>query len=112
MTEQRTERRYGLALPIIIRTGSEKRSFLHTGKTRDLSTSGVYFMIDQKLIPGAEIDITITMVSEVSHGSNISVRAKGRVVRVDKKPANSSSRVGVAAVIERYEIIRNNPASV
>jgi hypothetical protein len=48
----------------------------------------------------------------VSRGSDVSIRARGRVVRVDKKPAVSSSRVGVAAVIERFEIIRNNPTSI
>jgi hypothetical protein len=34
------------------------------------------------------------------------------VVRVEKKPENGSTRVGVAAVIERYEIIRNEPATL
>jgi hypothetical protein len=31
----------------------------------------------------------------------------GKVVRVEKKPEPGMSRVGVAAIIERYEIIRN-----
>jgi hypothetical protein len=35
----------------------------------------------------------------------------GKVVRVDKTPDNGSSRVGVAAVIERYEIIRTDPST-
>jgi hypothetical protein len=35
----------------------------------------------------------------------------GKVVRVEKRPENGSSRVGVAAVIERYEIIRNEPVA-
>src|ERR1700687_4060849 len=99
MTEQRTVRRYSLALPVIIRMVSDKKSALRTGKTRDLSTNGVYFTIDQKLSPGAEIHITLTMPSEVSRGSDVSICAKGRVVRVDKKPAVSSSPVGIASVI-------------
>jgi hypothetical protein len=35
------------------------------------------------------------------------IRAMGKVVRVERRPDDGSTRVGVAAVIERYEIIRN-----
>jgi hypothetical protein len=39
------------------------------------------------------------------------VRAHGRVVRVDrdKQPESPAANVGVAAVIERYDIIRGEP---
>ena len=110
MTERRMARRYDLSLPVIIRIPVEKEISSRNGKTRDISTRGVYFMIDQDLSAGTEIDITLTLPSEVTRGSEVFVRAMGKVVRVEKKPENSSSRVGVAAVIERYEIIRNEPA--
>ena len=110
MTERRTTQRYDLSLPVIIRMPVEKEIFSRNGKTRDISTRGVYFMIDRDLNPGAEIDITLTLPSEVTRGSEVFVRAMGKVVRVEKKPENGSFRVGVAAVIERYEIIRNEPA--
>ena len=109
MTERRTARRYDLSLPVIIRMPIEDESSSHKGKTRDISTRGLYFTIDQDLGPGAELDITLTLPSEVTRGSEVFIRAMGKVVRVDKKPENGSSRVGVAAVIERYEIIRNEP---
>jgi hypothetical protein len=35
----------------------------------------------------------------------------GKVIRVDKTPENGSSRVGVAAVIERYEIVRTDSST-
>jgi hypothetical protein len=111
MTERRTARRYDLSLPVIIRMPVEKESHSRSGKTRDISTRGVYFTIDQDLGAGAELDITLTLPSEVTRGSEVFIRAMGKVVRVDKKPENGSSRVGVAAVIERYEIIRNEPAT-
>ena len=111
MTERRIARRYDLSLPVIIRMPVEKEVSSRNGKTRDISTRGVYFMIDQDLSAGAEIDITLTLPSEVTRGSEVFVRAMGKVVRVEKKPENGSSRVGVAAVIERYEIIRNEPAA-
>jgi len=58
---------------------------------------------------GSELDITLTLPAEVTRGSEVFIRAMGKVVRVDRRPDNGSTRVGVAAVIERYEIIRNEP---
>jgi len=110
MTERRTARRYDLSLPVIIRIPVDTES-ARNGNTRDISTRGVYFTIDQDLNDGAELDITLTLPSEVTRGSEVFIRAMGKVVRVEKRPENGSSRVGVAAVIERYEIIRNEPAN-
>src|SRR4030088_2297449 len=111
MTERRTARRYDLSLPVIIRVPVERESS-RNGKTRDISTRGLYFTVDQDLSAGTELDITLTLPSEVTRGSEVFIRATGKVVRVEKKPENGSSRVGVAAVIERYEIIRNEPATI
>jgi hypothetical protein len=111
MTERRTARRYDLSLPVIIRVPVEKETSSRSGKTRDISTRGVYFTIDQDLGTGAELDITLTLPSEVTRGSEVFIRAMGKVVRVDKKPESESARVGVAAVIERYEIIRTEPST-
>ena len=106
MTERRTARRYDLSLPVLIRVPVEKEPSARNGKTRDISTRGVYFTLEDDPGPGAELDITLTLPSEVTRGSEVFIRAMGKVVRVDKKPENGSSRVGVAAVIERYEIVR------
>jgi PilZ domain len=111
MTERRTARRYDLSLPVIIRLPVENEASSRSGKTRDISTRGVYFTIDQDFGTGAELDITLTLPSEVTRGSEVFIRAMGKVVRVDRTPENGSSRVGVAAVIERYEIIRNEPTA-
>lgn len=111
MTERRTARRYDLSLPVIIRIPVEEVVTSRNGKTRDISTRGVYFTIDQDLGTGAELDITLTLPAEVTRGSEVFIRAMGKVIRVDRRPENGSSRVGVAAVIERYEIIRNEPST-
>jgi c-di-GMP-binding flagellar brake protein YcgR len=110
MTERRTARRYDLSLPVMIRVPVEKEASSRNGKTRDISTRGLYFTVDEDLSAGSELDITLTLPSEVTRGSEVFIRAMGKVVRVDKKPENGNSRVGVAAVIERYEIIRTDPS--
>lgn len=107
MNERRTARRYDLSLPVTIRMPVEKGNPSRSGKTRDISTRGVYFVIDEDLGAGSELDITLTLPSEVTQGTEVFIRATGKVVRVDKKPENGSSQVGIAAVIERYEIVRN-----
>ena len=111
MTERRTARRYDLSLPVLIRVPVDKESASKNGKTRDISTRGVYFTVDEDLSDGAELDITLTLPSEVTRGSEVFIRAMGKVVRVDKKPENGNSRVGVAAVIERYEIVRTESST-
>jgi len=106
MTERRIARRYDLSLPVIIRVPTERIAESQRGKTRDVSTRGVYFVLDQDLEAGSELDITLTLPAEITHGSDVFVRALGRIVRVEKRLEDGNTRMGVAAVIERYDIIR------
>jgi len=106
MTERRIARRYDLSLPVIIRVPTERIADSQRGKTRDVSTRGVYFVLDQDLEAGSDLDITLTLPAEITHGSDVFVRALGRIVRVEKRLEDGNTRMGVAAVIERYDIIR------
>ena len=106
MTERRTARRYDLSLPVIIRMSAERVVDSQEGKTRDISTRGLYFVLDQHLEAGSKLDITLTLPVEITHGSEVFVRAMGKVVRVEPRSEDGNSRMGVAAVIERYDIVR------
>jgi PilZ domain len=114
MTERRMARRYDLSLPVNVRLPIEKddketldrEAISHSGQTRDISTRGVYFTMQNELAPGAEVDFTLTLPPEITHGNEVLVRAHGRIVRVDKRDEEDLPSVGVAAVIERYDIIR------
>ena len=110
MTERRTARRYDLSLPIIIRIPDEHQDDSQEGKTRDISTRGLYFVIEQDLEAGSELDITLTLPAEITHGTEVFVRALGKVVRVERRMEDGTERMGVAAVIERYDIIRGEAA--
>lgn len=112
MTERRLARRYDLALPVIVQLPINKEASPHNGQTRDISTRGVYFVLHKELQPGTELDFTLTLPAEITQGTEVFVRAHGRVVRVDRKSeagAAADVNVGVAAVIERYDIIRGEP---
>jgi c-di-GMP-binding flagellar brake protein YcgR len=110
MTERRSTRRYDLSLPIIVRIPAERALDSQHGKTRDISTRGLYFVVDQNLESGSQLDLTLTLPAEVTHGSEVFVRAQGKVVRVERRMEDGSSRMGVAAVIERYDIVRGEAA--
>ena len=110
MTERRTARRYDLSLPVNIRLPINREPGSHSGQTRDISTRGVYFMLQKDLNPGAEVDFTLTLPAEITRGTEVFVRAHGRVVRVDKRVDDDHETIGIAAVIERYDIIRGESA--
>ena len=105
MTERRTARRYELSLPVVFR-GGEQKDDSRNGQTRDISTRGVYFMVDENLAEGSELDFTLTLPAEITQGTSVFIRALGKVVRVDRKQEDGTTRMGVAAVIEKYDIIR------
>lgn len=110
MTERRNARRYDLSLPIIIRIPAERSLDSQQGKTRDISTRGLYFVVEENLEAGSQLDITLTLPAEMTHGSEVFVRALGRVIRVERRIDDGNTRMGVAAVIERYDIIRGEAA--
>lgn len=108
MTERRAAHRYDLSLPVIIRVPVERATNSRNGKTRDISTRGVYFTIDEQLEAGSELDLTLTLPAEITQGAEVFVRAQGKVVRVERQADDVNEHLGVAAVIERYDIIRGD----
>jgi hypothetical protein len=112
MTERRMARRYDLSLPVSIRLPINREPGAHNGHTRDISTRGVYFTMQKEMSPGTELDFTLTLPAEITRGTEVFIRAHGRVIRVDKHQDEQHQAVGVAAVIERYDIIRGEGLSL
>jgi hypothetical protein len=110
MAERRIARRYDLSLPVIIRVPTERAGDSQQGKTRDVSTRGLYFVVDEKMESGSQVDITLTIPAEITHGSDVLIRALGKVVRVERRMEDGNARMGVAAVIERYDMFRGKAA--
>ena len=112
LTERRTARRYDLTLPVIVKVPTENSMKRQEGSTRDISTRGLYFVIDQNVEAGSELDITLTLPTKVTRGLEVCVRALGRVVRVEQRMEDHIPRMGVAAMLERYDIIRTEAARI
>jgi len=112
MTDRRVARRYELNLPVVVRSAAERKAAdSRNGQTRDISTRGVYFLIDQNLEPGSTLDFMLTLPAEITQGTEVFIHAQGKVVRVERRSGEEEERVGVAAVIEKYDIIRAEPAN-
>lgn len=110
VTERRTTRRYDLSLPIIVRVPTANASDSQAGKTRDISARGLYFVMDRDLRAGSDFDLTLTLPTEVSHEAEVLVRATGKVVRVESRIEDGNARMGIAAVIKRYDVVRREAA--
>jgi c-di-GMP-binding flagellar brake protein YcgR len=110
MKDRRIARRFDLSLTVIVRPLIETESSSQVGTTRDISTQGVYFTVDSGLSVGAELDFTMTLPAKVSDATEVFIKATGKVVRVDKRSGNGDQSVGVAAVFELPEIVRNETA--
>jgi hypothetical protein len=98
--EQRSTRRFSLRLPVTVKfsdSAGEK-----TAHTRDVSARGICFYLDSTVTEGSEIEFTLTLPPEITLTESIRVHCKGKVVRVEPQ---APGRVGIAAVIERYEFL-------
>jgi len=106
MSERRVARRYDLSLPVMIRIPAPGFAGTQSGRTRDISTKGLYFVIDQDVRAGSNLDIMLTLPKEMTNGEEVLVKASGKIVRVESRMEDGNERLGVAAVIERYDIMR------
>jgi hypothetical protein len=96
LTERRLAQRYELCLPL---SAFEKHAGGRLiGSTRNVSTSGVYFVLDAPACFLGEFNLIITFPGVVN--SDVSLHAIARIVRVDEH----GSRIGVAAIVSRCEI--------
>ena len=106
MSERRIARRYDLSLPVMVRIPAPGFAGTQSGRTRDISTKGLYFVIDQEVRAGSNLDIMLTLPKEMTNGEEVLVKASGKIVRVESRIEDGNQRLGVAAVIERYDIMR------
>ena len=107
MKDRRTARRYDLSLPVTVGPPTGSGTASRTGKTRDISARGVYFTINNDLDTDGVLNLKMTLPSEATDGSEVFIRATGKVIRVDKRSGFGDQNVGVAAVFEMHEIVRS-----
>ena len=73
------------------------------GETRNVSSTGVYFVVNDRVEPGTLLQFIITLPDEISMTGPVRLLCKGKVTRVEPR---EGALLGVAATIERYEFLR------
>ena len=89
-----------MALPMTLRAAGPK-SNERQAETRDVSFRGLYFMTDNGVEVGTEIEFVLTLPKQITLATDVHIHCKGLVVRVEPH----EGRTGVAAQIERYEFL-------
>jgi len=110
MNDRRTARRYDLAIPVKYEKPEIAPSDQPQGQTRAISRSGLYFTAAAAPEPGSIVTLTLTLPSTLTGGGEgVLVEVQARIVRVEPAASTPDGRIGVAAKIESYEILRLPP---
>jgi PilZ domain len=104
--EKRERPRALLQLPLKLRSVSGVMDFPVSLVTRDISSSGVYFLCPKSLATNTPIELDIVLVSRPLGYGNVVVSSKARVRRVE--PANMPGWFGIAANFEDFAFDRDD----
>ena len=106
-SEQRESPRASLRLPLKLRSvGGVMEEYPVTLVTRDISSSGVFFLCPKPLAPGTEIELDIVLVSRPLGYGNVVVSSKAQVRRTEA--ANMPGWHGIAARFDDFAFDRDD----
>lgn len=106
-TEHRECPRAALKLPLKLRSAAGMpEQYPITLVTRDISSSGVYFLCPKMLAPGTEIELDIVLVSRPLGYGNVVVSSKARICRVEA--AHMPGWFGIGAKFEDFGFDRDD----
>ena len=103
--DRRGSRRFSVNLPVLVCFEGRQGSVEQQGSTRDVSVRGLYFTVNAQPESDASVEFVLTLPKEITLGGDFHIRCHGRVLRVEPDAVGC----GVAARIERYEIVNGPP---
>jgi len=109
LADRRAARRYELSLPIRVWLTAVDSVSLNIGRTYDISTSGVYFILGRMISLGTALGFIVTLPAKLTGEADLFIRGAGKVSRVDEDREND---FGIAVVVERYEISRDTHSRI
>lgn len=106
-SEQRDRPRASLRLPLKLRSvAGVMEDYPVTLVTRDISSSGVFFLCPKPLTPGTEIELDIVLVCRPLGYGNVVVSSKAQVRRTEE--ANVPGWYGIAASFDDFAFDRDD----
>ena len=105
--EHREYPRACLRLPLRLRgVAGRPEDFPITLVTRDISSSGVFFLCPRKLAFDTQIELEVVLVSRPMGRGNVVIVSKARVTRIE--PAAMPGWFGIAASFDELEFDRDD----
>jgi hypothetical protein len=105
--EQREYPRASLRLPLRLRgIAGHAEDFPITLVTRDISSTGVFFLCPRKLALGTPIELEVVLVSRPMGRGNVVIVSKARVRRLE--PAAMPGWFGIAVSFDDLEFDRDD----
>jgi hypothetical protein len=105
--ENREYPRASLRLPLRLRgVAGRVEDFPITLVTRDISSSGVFFLCPRKLALDTQIELEVVLVSRPMGRGNVVIVSKARVTRLE--PAAMPGWFGIAASFDELEFDRDD----
>ncbi len=104
--EKRSMKRFFLDLPISVKYLDSARSDL-AGRTRDVSSRGIYMFVAAPVAQGAAIEFVMTLPSEITLTEPVRVHCRGRILRVEQAAQEDgvAAAQGVAVAIDKYDFV-------
>jgi hypothetical protein len=106
--EQRRDPRAKLALPLrLCEVAHERQDFAVTLVTRNISSTGVFFLCPRELEAGSAIELEVALVNRPMGRGSVRMTTLAHVVRVE--PAATPGWYGIAATFDDVEFQRDEP---
>ncbi|MFI5091929.1 MAG: PilZ domain-containing protein [Candidatus Acidiferrales bacterium] len=102
--DRRQRARFDMEIPLSIRTLEIPRTRARTGKTKNISATGLYLASDLPLEVGAPLEISLLMPEQVTGKPACEWCCRGRVVRV-QPPDERHENPGAAVEFHYYEVV-------
>jgi len=106
--ERRIYARAHLRLPLrVTRVAGQRQPEAIRLNTRDISSSGVFFLCPQRIEPGTPIEIEVSLVDRPLRNGNVQMLTEAHIVRAE--PARANGLHGLAAIFDDISFHRNDP---
>jgi hypothetical protein len=106
--ERRTYARANLRLPLrVTRVAGQRQDDAVRLCTRDISSSGVFFLCPHRIEPGTPIEIEVALVDRPLQSRSVTMITEAHVVRAEPERANGWH--GLAAIFDDITFHRSDP---